>query len=269
MGRNSIYWEKKQANAEKALMHTCKMETEYKDEIQKCIESTIIYDDINITPTNVDKHDKIMNINLVSFDSVSSALCASEKVCVLNFASFKNPGGMFMKGSSAQEECLCHESFLYNVLKELPDFYEYNKKNLNKALYMNRALYSPNVLFVRDPDIVKNVDVLTCAAPNYAAAAEYCKVDKDTNSKVLRDRIRFVLSIIKEQKVNSVILGAYGCGVFGQDPEEVITIFLEEINNLFSTNDITKFIFAVIDPDSSNYQAFKRVIDTYKIRKEF
>ena len=41
------------------------------------------------------------------------------KIAVLNFASFKNPGGMFYNGSSAQEESLCHESFLYNVLKKI------------------------------------------------------------------------------------------------------------------------------------------------------
>ena len=39
-----------------------------------------------------------------------------ESICALNFASYKNPGGKFMDGSSAQEECLCHESILYEVL---------------------------------------------------------------------------------------------------------------------------------------------------------
>ena len=70
------------------------------------------------------------------------------KIAALNFASYKHPGGMFIKGSSAQEESLCHASFLYNVLKEFEDsYYKENRKNLNRSLYTNKALYSPNIKF--------------------------------------------------------------------------------------------------------------------------
>lgn len=87
-----------------------------------------------------------------------------------------------MKGSKAQEECLCHESYLYNVLREMPDFYAWNNQHKNKALYLNRALYTEDILFERD-DQHAYCDVLTCAAPNKTAAQKYCNV---SNKKTLK-----------------------------------------------------------------------------------
>lgn len=81
-------------------------------------------------------------------DSVKSAIQHRDgKTAVLNFASYKNPGGKFMEGSSAQEECLCHASTLYNVLKQFPVYYQWNRVHNNRALYTNRALYSEDVIF--------------------------------------------------------------------------------------------------------------------------
>ena len=63
-----------------------------------------------------------------------------------------------MEGSSAQEECLCHTSNLYNVLKRFPKYYEWNKKHNNKALYTNRAMYSENVTFLDESVCVYGAD---------------------------------------------------------------------------------------------------------------
>ena len=256
MRDNSVYWQNKTQRAEKAKLHSELMVRNYITDIQKSIDLTEIFTEKDIISNY--NEEKITSIGLVESDSVSAAFNADGKVCILNFASYKHPGGMFLNGSCAQEECLCHESTLYNVLKEQTDYYEYNNKNLNKALYTNRTLYSPEVLFEHNGQ-TKYIDVLTCAAPNYTAAAKYCKVTKQENSDVLRKRIRFVLSIIKRKNIDTAILGAYGCGVFGQDPTEVATIFIEEINNLFAYNCNTKFIFAIIDKNSDNYKAFDKV----------
>lgn len=195
-------------------------------------------------------------------DSVDAIFNFTDKrVCVLNFASYKNPGGMFMNGSKAQEECLCHESFLYNVLSSFDRFYKQNKDNLNKALYTNRAIYSPKIKFGHKGKTMF-ADVLTCASPNKYTAQKMCKVTDEENIKALRDRIRFILYILynKREKLDCVILGAFGCGVFGQSPQEVASIFREEINNIFLDWTKTDFIFAVINSENSNYEDFKKAL---------
>ena len=122
---------------------------------------------------------------------------------------------------------------------------------------MNRALYSKDIVFVRN-DKTRMCDVITCAAPNLTAAKEYCNVSDALNTKELTSRCDFVLNILSEQQAETIILGAYGCGVFGQDPEEVANIF----KNLLATkyNGVfRKVVFAIPNGSNGNLIAFKKV----------
>ena len=223
------YWKDKQWRARQAQKHTELMAEKYSKEIQHSVDNTVIYDGATFTPKADCKVQNESGLAIDNLDSVSAIFKhnydENEKIAVLNFASYKNPGGMFINGSKAQEECLCHDSFLYNVLKEFTDSY-YARNNLykNKALYMDRALYSPDVVFEVDGKLRK-VDVITCAAPNKSAAQNYLNVTDEENYNVLKQRIKFVLDIAKDNQVDTLILGAYGCGVFGQNPIEVAEIF--------------------------------------------
>ncbi len=242
---------------EKAIHHTNIMHKIYKEEIMYSIKNTKLYTEEDIILD--DKIDTNQNIELIATDSVDAAFRYNNKVCILNFASYKKPGGGFINGSIAQEECLCHESTLYNVLKtQYECFYNENKLSLKNGLYSNRALYSPNIIFEYDSKI-KKVDVLTCAAPNYAYAKTK-NIGRKLNSTVLRNRIRFILSIIYKENVDTVILGAFGCGVFGQNPKEVSKIFKEEISNIFGNSNKTKFIFAIPNENGENYTQFSKVL---------
>ena len=81
-------------------------------------------------------------------------------------------------------------------------------------------------MFVRG-DQLKYVDVITCAAPNYSAAHRYQSIGPEENRDVLTDRIKFIKDVAEDRKVDAMIAGAFGCGVFGQNPEEVAKIFKE------------------------------------------
>ena len=244
------YWTRKDELKQKAREHDQWMEQTFRDEINFSAKNTTTYS----------QRDPLQNaernppeVVLMNTDSVSAIFSeeATGKIGVLNFASYKNPGGMFMNGSSAQEESLCHESSLYNVLKRHPEYYAWNNEHKNKALYLNRALASPDVVFTKGR-YYKRCLVITCAAPNYGAAAKYQNVSKEENSQYLRDRILFVKDVAEHSGLDTIILGAFGCGVFKQDAQEVADIMSE----VFGMTTIKKVIYAVPGNDA-NYKAFK------------
>ena len=256
---NEYYWVDKQERAKIAEAHTEDMEKRFNNEIKDCVIKSLIFGPEPVPRTT---HEPIIpTMTVVDEGSVDAIINHAEgKTAVLNFASYKNPGGMFILGSRAQEECLCHESFLYNVLKNFPDYYSWNEGHKNRSLYTNRAIYSPDIIFERDGKTYP-CDVITCAAPNLSWALRYRNAQAiEDNKKLLRDRIRFVLDIADLQGVETLILGAFGCGVFKQDAEVVANHFV----NLLQTEEyssIKKVVFAVPKGvDTYNYDSFVKVV---------
>ena len=177
--------------------------------------------------------------------------------CALNFASFTRPGGGFIKGSFAQEEALCHVSNLYNVLLAFKDHYDnnYKKISFNSGLYDNWAIYSPTIYF-KVVEFEAYANIITCAAPNYTVYKE--KSDNDIlYDEVLRSRIKYVLDIARDNEQKILILGAFGCGVFGNDPYKVATMFKSLLRNY----KFEKVIFAIPHTNNGNYEAFKKVFN--------
>ena len=210
----------------------------------------------------IEKDDRNLNtkVEVFNVDTVTALMHKSVKgkVAVLNFASYNYPGGGYIKGASAQEECLCQESNLYSVLKAFDDsYYAPHRKYNNGGLYSNEALYTPDILFKG----MKSVDVITCAAPNATRALE-C-VDLTKVEETMRERIKFVLEIAYKQGVKTLILGAYGCGVFGNDPKFVAETFKNLLETRYS-NIFERVIFAVINGrGAENYEIFKKVLKPF------
>lgn len=244
-----------------AAVWTEAMSQQYSEEIRICIKETKSYDGQLMDVAPVHSSPVVSTIELYEEDSVSAVFNHSEgKTAVLNFASYKEPGGGFIYGSMAQEEALCHKSFLYNVLKEYDtSYYKWNRGQLCKGLYTDRALYTPSVLFFESDNKIE-CDVITCAAPNYSVGRIYGTVSKEENSKALKQRIEFVLKIASLNHVETLILGAYGCGVFQQDPNEVANLFLELLDQYKFKN----VIFAIPNSSSDNYKAFHQKLSTLK-----
>lgn len=241
--RNARYWNNKVSRSIEAKKHLDYVSSKYVGEIKEQITNTVLYDVIDLQRST---EIGIPRQSFLAMDTVTaifyiSSLRSSDKIAALNFASFKNPGGMFLKGSKAQEECLCMYSTLYPVLDSFRDtYYEPNKKLLNRALYTDRALYTPDVIFENEERMVK-ADIITCAAPNKYAAQKYQNVSDEENEKALRNRLLFIRDIVIDQGVDTLILGAFGCGVFGQDPKQVATL----MDEIFSTACVANIVYAV------------------------
>lgn len=259
--KNTNYWSNAHKNKERAIDHTKQMAETKANEIHRSIQNAKIYDFCN----QPKREDIAAAFWIINSDTVSTLVTwannhdAHHKIGVLNFASFKEPGGKFFDGSSAQEECLCHASFLVNVLQAFQtSYYEVNKKQLNKGLYKNRALYTPDIEFTHQNGVAK-ADVITCAAPNWTVASGYCHVSPEENEAALSSRIQFIRNIACQNRLDTIILGAYGCGVFGQDPTVVAAKFYHAFKDMGMN-----VLFAVPGKDQNALAFF----DYFRSRKE-
>ncbi|MFJ8474012.1 TIGR02452 family protein [Kitasatospora sp. NPDC094011] len=180
-------------------------------------------------------------------------------VGVLNFASARNPGGGYLRGARAQEEDLCRSALLYSCLVEAPDYYEAHRASTDLR-YSHRVIVSPDVPVIRDGrgDLLARpypVTFLTSPAPN-AGQLERRSAGTDVRG-VLAERALRVLAAAARHEVRALVLGAWGCGVFGNDPAQVAEAFegaLARYGGAFE-----QVVFAVWDrsPVSANRAAFE------------
>lgn len=182
---------------------------------------------------------------------------SGEKVIVLNFASATNPGGGYLNGARAQEEHLCRTSGLYPCLTRFPEFYEFHRKQ-KSFLYSDRMIYSPDVPIFREDDFslqkkIYKVSVATSAAP------ALIDVDLgDTESfikagRALDGRIEKLLSLMLVKGYKQIVLGAWGCGAFKNDPKVVSKLFKKHLlENEKIKNTFSRAVFAVLDKKSED-----------------
>ena len=177
----------------------------------------------------------------------------------LNFASAKNPGGGFLRGAHAQEESLARSSALYPCLLAQPLHYQRNRAS-RSLLYLDLAIYSPRVPFFRDDaggwlEQPVLASVITCAAPNAAALRQNNKLDAVAVEEALRRRARFVLAIAAHHAIDRLVLGAWGAGVFGNDPALVADAFAVPLAGDFA-NAFDEVVFAIHGGEGANHAAF-------------
>ena len=235
---------------------------EWEDFIKKeCPAETMdsTFNSIIYTPTFSENETKIRVIQDTSQDIIFK-IKTEGKIGILNFASYKNPGGGYINGAMAQEEALCHCSNLYQVLSSdnLKEFYEYNKKNLNKGLYDSRIIYSPDIIFYNNSN-TKKCNVITCASPNKKVASEYQHLPDYVVNYIMKDRILSILKVAKENNIEILILGAFGCGVFKNDITSTAKIFKECLTKYQYYRNAFKLVIFPI-PDTSTYNTFKNII---------
>ncbi|KAI8612101.1 hypothetical protein BC830DRAFT_1138272 [Chytriomyces sp. MP71] len=202
------------------------------------------------------------------------------KLGALNFASATTRGGGWLGTALTQEECITRNSTLYHSLS-LPLTSAYYTRERNKGdpayfLYNDTAIVSPHVVFFKDefscaalePHDCFEAVIVTCPAVmarNYfkeasADGAKTRQVHEEVVRETMRVRIRRVLAQFHEERCDAVVLGAFGCGAFGNNAEMVAGLFKEELQSREGWA-FGEVLFAVAY-DDTKFHIFERVMKT-------
>lgn len=203
------------------------------------------------------------------------------KTAVHNFASATNPGGGVVRGANAQEECLCRCSGLYfnlNTDAMWNGFYALHRKERN-PIHNDDIIYTPSVTVFKtdtaNPQLMDEkdwyeVDVITCAAPNLRENPSNIynhgdgdKAVKITDKELLalhEKRLRRILDVAVAEGEEVVILGAFGCGAFMNNPEVVAMAAKNVINEYLNAFKVIEFAVYCSPRDNRNYKVFDRTL---------
>lgn len=184
-------------------------------------------------------------------------------VVCLNFASAKNPGGGFLGGSQAQEESLARATGLYPCISQMQEMYEFNRK-LRTCLYSDHMIYSPGVPVIRDDedrllDQYYTSAFITAPAVNAGVVKERGEADNEQIEAVMKQRIAYILDVAARQGHRTMVLGAYGCGVFRNEPAKVAAYFHDVLIGQGYGSLFDRIVFAVYDRsrDQQTLKAFQ------------
>lgn len=174
------------------------------------------------------------------------------RVGALVFMSAKNPGGGVLRGSQAQEEDISLVSTWYHQVKGVQGFYSTEKSCMNS----DSMLYVENAFLLRDKLGVeiekKAVSLIGAAAVNLSGLVSSGeKFELERAYEVMRQRVRNVLYLAKDRGIDTLVLGAWGGGVFGLDNKRMAQIFAQEIKRDTGGQ---KFIFAILGQAYFDYK---------------
>ena len=249
-------------------------EIDMRSPVQHCLESTRLF-----TPDDLERlrRDVLGSpargsatacevVNETTLAGVARLLAGPPvRIAVLNFASAKNPGGGFLNGSQAQEESLARSSALHASLLRAWDFYEQHRASPS-LLYSDAMILSPDCPVFRDDEgsLLEQplqVAFITSAAPNAGAAATNRPEELSAIPEVLRRRSEYVLALAAAHGYRHLVLGAWGCGVFRNDPRVVASAFADHLHGAWSGR-FEHVIFSVFDtsPALETLSAFQAAL---------
>ena len=261
----------------------CKNNPKLKESVQKSIaQQRLILEEDNMPEADKNIYATPAQIVVSKKRSYEAAsYYKGQIVCVHNFASASNPGGGISRGANAQEECLCRCSSLYfclNTEKMWEGFYRPHR-NAHNPIHNDDIIYTPNVtVFKTDtayPKLMQEkewyeVNVITCAAPNLREhpsnaynSGDGKQAIKLTDKELLalhEKRLRRILDVAVMEGNEVMILGAFGCGAFANNPEVVALAaknVIEEYRNAFKVIEFAVYCSAW---DEENYRVFERVL---------
>ncbi|MEU4165443.1 TIGR02452 family protein [Streptomyces sp. NPDC026665] len=188
-----------------------------------------------------------------------------DPVAVLNFSSARNPGGGYLNGAQAQEEALCRASALYTCLLGARGFYDHHRAHRD-AFYTDRVIHSPGVPVFRDDrgrllDEPFRAGFLTAAAPNAGVVLRTAPERAADLPGALAIRAERVLETAAAHGYRRLVLGAWGCGVFQNDPAQVARAFQGVLAGGRLEGYFDRVVFGILDrtPGRTTRAAFDQV----------
>lgn len=243
--------------------------------VERCVAGTALYEpeamaalEAEVLASPVGERETAIKFHAESTLAGARALATARnagRVGVLNFASALSPGGGFLSGATAQEETLARSSGLYPSLQTCPAFYRFHHEQ-DDPIYSDRAIYSPGCPVFKDDDghyldQPYCVDFLTCPAP-FAGMMD--PRDPELRAQlhaVFYARGGKILALFAERGCDALVLGAWGCGAFCNDPEIVAEMFHHYLGDggVYSTR-FRRVRFSILaGPEGPrNYETFRR-----------
>ncbi|MCR5321879.1 MAG: TIGR02452 family protein [Lachnospiraceae bacterium] len=262
----------------------CKENTRLKESVRKATEAQKLILETDVLPEQdkklFEEPAKVVVSKKRTFEAAKAY--KGRKVAVHNFASASNPGGGVERGASAQEECLCRCSGLFFSLStpQMRNGFYQPHRDAHDPLHNDDIIYTPGVtVFKTDtsrPELMPesewyDVDVITCAAPNLRdqPSNSYNTGDgnrsvriKDSELQALHEkRLRRILEIALSMGRDTIILGAFGCGAFENNPEVVAEASLKVIKEYLYAFKTIEFAVYCSPWDKRNYEVFERKME--------
>lgn len=195
------------------------------------------------------------NISVTNESTLTAAKRFDNPFC-LNFASGKHPGGGFLKGSIAQEECIARASGMFPCISQMVDVYSAHRQE-GAPFYTHHMIYSPKVPVFRDEkdSLIENpyrISILTSPSVNIGYMKKKKKSLMSNVTSAMITRTRYMLAIADDHNHRDLILGAWGSGVFGLPSGLMPDIFDFVIKNNFK-GVFKNIVFAILDTSEDEY----------------
>jgi uncharacterized protein (TIGR02452 family) len=210
---------------------------------------------------------RVINCTTLSAAQKLHTAYGEERIGLLNFASARNPGGGFLSGSQAQEESLARASGLYASLNRMTDYYQANRWS-KSALYTDHMIYSPRVPVFRDDtdrllDEPWSVSMITAPAVNAGVVRSRERENVGRIREVMSRRIAYVLALAAHHGHDALVLGAWGCGVFANDPREVTELFAGYLLGQGQYSQaFAEVVFAILDRRGDIIRPFAEILES-------
>lgn len=258
--------------------------TKLVDSVRTAVRATRLYQPDEY-PEGLTALSENCSIRVTNHKSFEAAMMIKKKhpdwkIAVLNFASATNPGGGVKTGSSAQEESLCRCSTLYPTLTQdwlWQDYYGKNRDS-HDNLNTDACIYSPGIVICKTDEAYPVrmeekdwvwVDVISCAAPNlrkrpgnhhnpeYGSTPE---ISAESLYELHKKRAKHIFHVAAAHHVDALVLGAFGCGAFANDPYVVAKAYKDTLKDYVQYYRYIEFAVYCRQSETENYDAFKEII---------